>query len=59
VISKIKSQNIAMGSNSAEDIESIFLNDVLSYLTFGKDMFIELKRNLFTARDDYANILSQ
>ena len=48
-----------MGSNSAEDIESIFLNDVLSYLTFGKDMFIELKRNLFTARDDYANILSQ
>jgi hypothetical protein len=57
--SKLKSQNIAMGSNSAENIGSIFVNDVLSYLTFGKDMFIELKRNLFTARDDYANILSQ
>ena len=38
---------------------SIFINDVLSYLAVGKDMFIELKRNLFTAEDDYANVLCQ
>lgn len=50
---------MAMEIGETENVRNIFLNDVSSHLLLGKGMFIELKRNLFTAQDDYANILCQ
>ena len=42
-------------STIAEQV--LYCNDVRSYLRNGRDMYLELRRNIFTAQGTYAEVL--